>query len=209
MASSERNRSRACANVAEGGGSSQRSVARIGYTPIRQLQCQWREIGADDFWRCLRWQGGMLDLTPQSITHAGLYSSGTTATLVGRSARDAAQFQAAHAGRRIEPRAPFLAAIDDDAHAFDREAGLGDIGREHDLAFATAARLDRCVLLVCAIAHRTTATLARRAGSDASSRKRCARRISPCPGRNASTSPCSSSMARAMVRATICAMSSY
>ena len=47
-----------------------------------------------------------------------------------------------------ETRASFLAAIDHDAHAFDRETGLGDVGGEHDLAFATAAGLDRRVLLL-------------------------------------------------------------
>jgi hypothetical protein len=41
-----------------------------------------------------------------------------------------------------------LTAIDDDAHALDRETGLGDVGGEHDLALTTAAGLDRRILFL-------------------------------------------------------------
>jgi hypothetical protein len=57
------------------------------------------------------------------------------------------RLEAAHAGAGIEHAAPLEAGVDDRAHSFDREARLGDVGREHDLAPARARRVERRVLL--------------------------------------------------------------
>src|SRR5690606_7426161 len=67
-------------------------------------------------------------------------------TLHGRRPGDPPGLEPAHARSRIEDARADEARIDDDADAFDREARLGDVGREHDLALAGRARRERGVL---------------------------------------------------------------
>ena len=68
--------------------------------------------------------------------------------MLGGSARDALRLEAAHAADGIEDAAPLEPGVDDDAHAVDREAGLGDVRREHDFAAARARRRERRILFL-------------------------------------------------------------
>ena len=147
-ASSARSKSRACANAAAGGASSQRSVCG-------SLTPQFASSSASGARSASTISGGVcagercvLAFGPQSITHACFEAAGAAAALIGRGARNAHRLQSAHAGRRIEARATRKPGVDDDAHAFDREARLGDIRGEDDLAFARSGRTDRRVLII-------------------------------------------------------------
>ncbi len=84
-------------------------------------------------WRERRQAAGRR-LLPETIADAGFDAPGAAAPLVGVGAADA---------HRLEPRQPDVGlvarhahktAVDDDAHALDGQRGLGDRGREHDLA---------------------------------------------------------------------------
>ena len=81
------------------------------------------------------------------IADAGRGAAGAAGALLGGRARDALQFEPIHAARRIEQAAPLEPGVDDDAHAVDGQAGLGDVGGEHDLAAPGLRRLQRGVLL--------------------------------------------------------------
>src|SRR5690606_17946469 len=122
--------------------------ARVAYAPVRQLDRGRREIRFDDLGRRLRGERRMLAFGPKAVAHAGGDAPGAATPLVCGSSRDANGLESTHARRWIEPRAASESRIDDDAHAFDREAGFGDVGGEHDLALARRARANGCVLVV-------------------------------------------------------------
>ena len=163
IASSERNRSRACENVAVGGGSSQRSV-RGSLTPhsARSSATGARSASRISGAVCAG-KRSVLGFRPQPVAHARTETSRAPASLIGGRARDAHRLQAAHSRRRIEARAAREPGIDDDAHALDRQTGFGDVGREHDLAVLRVAGAQRCVLLCRQTDRRTAAARARRA----------------------------------------------
>ena len=85
-------------------------------------------------------------LVPQPIADARPGSASTAAALIGGCARDAHGFEPRHAGARFVTRHALLAAVDDDAHAVDRDRGLRDCCRQHDPAAAIARRPDRLAL---------------------------------------------------------------
>src|SRR3569833_4050038 len=76
----------------------------------------------------------LLALAPQAITHAGTEAACPAAALFGGGPRDAQRRESCHAAHGVEARHARPPAVDDDAHAFDGETGLGDRGREHPLA---------------------------------------------------------------------------
>ncbi len=115
--------------------------------PDRELERERREIGRRDLGRCMRRERALRALAPDSIADAGRGAAGPAGALLGRGARDPLRLEPAHARARIEHAAPLEARIDDGADAVDREAGLGDVGREHDLATIAARGLERRVLL--------------------------------------------------------------
>ena len=156
-ASSRCSRSRACASGAAGGGSSHARVRRIETAPAGEFECERREIGLEDLRRRLRQQRRVLRLAPQSVADAGCRAPCATAALVGRRARDAHGLEPAHPGRRIEALASLEPGVDHDAHAVDREARLGDVGGEHDLAAATRVRSQRRILVLGRSGRRTAA----------------------------------------------------
>ena len=108
--------------------------ARIAGTPAREFQCERREVGLEDFRRGLRRQRCMSGLGPQPITHAGSRAPGAAAALVGRGARNRHGLEAAHAAVGIEALPTLETRIDDDPHAFDGEARLGEVRRDDDFA---------------------------------------------------------------------------
>jgi len=135
IASSLASKSCALPSMASGGGSSHlRSLA--ARTPIRQIQCERREIRRQD----LRWgerHEALLRLrAPCSIAHAARHASRSALALFGRCARDALGFKAAHARHRIKDQAAHEARVDDGPHALDGETRLGDVGRKNNLARA-------------------------------------------------------------------------
>ncbi len=93
-----------------------------------------------------RGKRALLGLGPQPVADARLQPSGAAAALIGRGLRDPHGLEPRHAAARLEARHPHEAAIDDDADALDGEAGLGDRGRQHDLALARRRRQQRRVL---------------------------------------------------------------
>ncbi len=115
--------------------------------PDRELERERREIGRRDLGRRVRRERALRALGPDPIADAGSGAARAAGALLGRRARDPLRLEAAHARAGIEHAAPLEARIDDGAHAVDREARLGDVGREHDLAAAAARGLKRRVLL--------------------------------------------------------------
>ena len=76
----------------------------------------------------------MSRFAPQPVADARRRAPGATAALVGGGARDPQRFEPAHAGGGVEALAALEAGIDDDAHAVDGEAGLGEVRGDDDLA---------------------------------------------------------------------------
>ena len=76
----------------------------------------------------------MLSLRPEPVADTRLQPAGAAPPLVGGGLADLDRLQPGHAAAGIEPGYPHQPAVDDDADAFDGQAGLGDGGRQHDLA---------------------------------------------------------------------------
>ncbi len=115
--------------------------------PGRQLKGEARQVGGEDFRRVVRRQRGMLVAAPQAVGRAGAETAGAAGALVGAGARDALRLQAIGASAEVEAGDARIAAVDHGAHALHRQAGLGDVGGENDLAAAVARWLQRGVLL--------------------------------------------------------------
>ena len=188
---------RACA---AGGGSSQASVA----ASVAPQQASSSASGARSASRISAGACGgsaaCCRLGPQSVAHAGRRAAGAAAALVGRRARDAHGLEPAHAARGIEALATLEPRVDDDAHAVDGEAGLGDVGRDDDLAASPRRRPQRRVLrrgVEIAVQRQHRAAIVRR-------RCRRARRrrggSPPRPAGTTSTSPGCASSARSTMR---------
>ena len=124
----------------------ERQRRRIG-APHRELEGQSREVGVADLGIGERPPGGVLDLRPQPHGDPGPEASGPARPLVGRRLGRRHGVESGQAGAGIEHRPPGRPAVDDDRHALDGQARLGDVGGEHDLAPAGQARRQRGVLL--------------------------------------------------------------
>ncbi|VVO27028.1 hypothetical protein PS708_04679 [Pseudomonas fluorescens] len=116
--------------------------------PARQLQSQAGQVGGEDFRTAVGGQAFVLVFGPQAITHARLQAPCSTGALGGAGAGNALGIEAGHAASGVETRHPRQPGVDHDAHAVDGEAGLGNVGRQHDLAFADGRRVDGGALSV-------------------------------------------------------------
>ena len=138
-APSEASSARASLNAARGGGSRNFELARVGDAPHREIERQAGEIGGENLRLRERREAAGRRLLPQPVADARLDAAGAAAPLVGVGARDAHRLEPRQADVGLVARHAHQAAVDDDAHAFDGQRGLGDRGRQHDLAPALAA----------------------------------------------------------------------
>ncbi len=120
--------------------------ARIGHTPMREIEHQRGEVGSKDFRRGKRQQRPRLPLIPEPVADAGLRASGAPAALVGGCLRHPHGFEPREAEVRLVARHAGKSTIDHDAHAFDRQRGFRDRGREHHLAPSARRRRDGAIL---------------------------------------------------------------
>ena len=118
----------------------------IADAPLREIEHQRGKIGGEDFGLGVGRERSGLRLVPQPVADAGLGAAGAAAALIDRGARGAHGLQPRQADVRLVARHPRQAGIDDDAHALDGQRGLGDRGRQHDLALALRRRRDGAVL---------------------------------------------------------------
>ena len=95
----------------------------------------------------MRGERRLRPLRPEPVAVPVAQSAGAAAALIGRRLRHLARDQPAHAGRRIEFRIAPQAQVDDDANAFDGQAGFGDARRQHDFSRAGGRRPERRILL--------------------------------------------------------------
>src|SRR6185437_8900357 len=87
-------------------------------------------------------------LAPGAIRHPRTETSRPTLALIGGGAGNALRLQAAHTRGRIKHGAPDETGVDHHTHALDRQAGLGDVRRKNDLAYARWSGRQRNVLLL-------------------------------------------------------------
>ena len=185
-ASSAVSRVRASATAASGGGSSQRERARIGDAPERAVEHQRRQVGLEDLGRVEARQAGGRRFLPQAIGDARPLPRGAAGALGDRGLARALGDEPRHPRRAIVARAAGEARIDHDADAVERQAGLGDRGREHELARARPARARSRRAGRRDRGCRGAGGARRRAGRPSRS---AVRSISATPGRKASTPP--------------------
>ena len=130
-----------------GGRRRQPGQGGVAGAPQRQFERQRRQVGVEDFGRREGQQAALRLLGPQAKAHAGFEAAGAAAALVGRRLAHPHRLQPRHARAWREARHPHQPAIDHDAHALDGEAGLGDRGRQHDLAPPGGRGRDGAVLV--------------------------------------------------------------
>ena len=119
---------------------------RIGDAPGGAIEKQTREIGVEDFGRREGWKRGRRGVLPQPIANSGADPAGAPASLIGGSARDAHRLEPGDADIGLVNRNAGEAAIDHDADIGEREARLGDRGREHELAPSRSCGRDGTIL---------------------------------------------------------------
>ena len=183
------------AGLVEGAGGrrvEERQRRRVG-APGGQLQGQARQVGLADLGLGVRPPGGVVDLRPQADGCARPEAAGAARPLLGRRPGDGHGLQPGQPRAGVEHRPPGQPGVDDHPHALDGEAGLGDVGGQHDLAPAGQARGQGRVLLAGGQRPVEPVDVDRAGARPSSSRSASATRsISPAPGRNTSTSPPSS-----------------
>lgn len=123
---------RAAASAPSLGGSSQRGT--IARSPLGAIEQQARKIGDADFRLGKRHEALRLGFVPQPVTDSRFGPACTPATLIGGRPRYAHGFKPGHADVGFEAGNARQSAVDDDAHAFDRDRRLGNRRREDDLA---------------------------------------------------------------------------
>ena len=134
MAPTDRSRLRASPSACSGGWSSRRQARRIRLAPHRGLEHETGEVHLGDLRIGVVPSHRVLGLGPQPHGPAGRGPTGPARPLVGGRPRDRDGLQARHAGPRVEARRAGQAAVHDRPHPLDGEAGLGDVGGQHDLA---------------------------------------------------------------------------
>ena len=124
----------------------ERQAPRIGFAPQQRAQQQARQIGFEDLGRVVRGQRRCRCFLPQPDRDAGRLPRGAARALGHRRAARALGHEPGEAGAAVVARPPREAAVDDDAHVLERDAGFGDARREHELALARRRRRERCAL---------------------------------------------------------------
>ncbi|MHC2191482.1 hypothetical protein ACVJF1_004115 [Bradyrhizobium diazoefficiens] len=119
-----------------GGGSRNDSAAGFSDAPLRQIEHERGQIGAEDFRLGVGRERRRLRLVPEPVADARLGAAGAAAALIHRRARGAHGLEPGQADIRLVARHAGKTGIDDNAHAFDGERGLRDRGRQHHLARA-------------------------------------------------------------------------
>ena len=77
----------------------------IACTPVRQIECQWNEVGFDYF-RGSKWsEATVRAFAPRAIAHTRLCSPGSALTLIGRRTGDALCLETTHSRGGVEHRA--------------------------------------------------------------------------------------------------------
>ena len=121
----------------------------IAHAPLREVEHQRGEIGAENFGLRVGGERCGLWLVPQPIADAGFGTAGAAAALINRGARGANGFQSGQADVRLVTRNARHPGIDHDPEAFDGQRGLRDRGRQYHLAVAFRRRRDGAVLHTC------------------------------------------------------------
>ena len=106
----------------------------VGLAPCLQSQHGRGQVGPLDLGGVEGRSASVLTLGPEPQAASRSQPAGSTGPLGGRRATDLAQFQAVEPTGRVVRGEPGQAAVDDGAHALDGQRGLGDVGREDDLA---------------------------------------------------------------------------
>ena len=105
-----------------------------GNAEVGEDEAQRGEVGGENFRR----RGGkemvVLRLIPEAVANARAEAAGATAALVGAVARDAERLEALHARGGRKARNAHPASVHHGVDAVDGERGLGDGGREDNLA---------------------------------------------------------------------------
>ena len=115
--------------------------------PARQIEGERGQVRLLNLRPLMRDQTTRLLLVPQAVTDAGLDTPRPAAPLLRRGSADLDGGQASQAAGRLETRYTRQAAVNDDAHPLNRQAGLGHRGRQHHLAATRRGGLDGPVLL--------------------------------------------------------------
>src|SRR5258708_417869 len=126
------------------GGAQPLERRRILNSRRREIEGKRSEVGLDN----LRQRAGnqLLMFVPEAMARPRSRAAGAAATLIGGRPRNAHRLETSHAGARRKARPPYQPGIDDDAHARNREARLGDRRREYYSSSAGDRRADRGVL---------------------------------------------------------------
>jgi hypothetical protein len=104
------------------------------HAPDRQLQGQPGQVDGQDLRLRKGPAGGVVDLGPQPVGGAGRHPSRPPGALVGRGPGVGTGHQPGEAAAGVVAGRADLAAVDHDPHTLDGEAGLGDVGGQHDPA---------------------------------------------------------------------------
>ena len=118
----------------------------VGAAPAGELEGERRQVRLEDLRRREGGEGGLRALAPGTKAHPRRGAPGAALALLGGRARDALHLEPSHAAARIEAGAAHQARVHHRAHARDGEAGLGEIGGEHDLAAPRGIGGERAVL---------------------------------------------------------------
>ena len=139
-------RSRASSTAAAGGGSRKGRRAGRPRPTAGKSSSRPREVGFEDFRRVMRRQRRVAASSHRRMATPGACRAARPARWVDRGPAGALGDQSGEAGAAIVARAAGEAAVDDDADVLERDAGLGDAGREHELALARRRRRERRAL---------------------------------------------------------------
>ncbi len=118
----------------------------VGDAPQGAVERQRRQIGLEDFGRIEARQASGRGFLPQAIGDAGLLARGAAGTLRDGGLAGTFGHQSRHPRRAIITRTAGEAGIDHDRNAVERQAGLGDRCRQHDLASLLRVGRDRGAL---------------------------------------------------------------
>ena len=119
----------------------------VGDAPGGAVEQQRGKVGGEDLRPGEGLERTIAGLLPEPVADAGLGAAGAAATLVGGRTASALGDKPGDADIGLVKRHPRQAGIDDDTHALDGQRGLGDRGRQHDLAPAQGGRQYGAVLL--------------------------------------------------------------